>query len=146
MINKENISYLTVGQTNDLIDHGLTLPKDPWLLVRKSILIYGEKEWFHIKKSELENLGDRTKIKACIKSCSPVFSSLDILEKILLFQSKFPRSNLMLMTTKDLYFQCTFEDPRVFDNNESNLISLKERDFNTLLYKLIIELTKYNIS
>lgn len=142
----ENEHYLTVEKTECLVERGVTLPKNPWIKVKKRSWLFHEKEWFYMKKSELDNLKSKINIKDVIHYTEyPVFSSVDLLEKVLVFQEKFIGCNLMLLNEPGKGFQCAFEDPRI-KSEENNIIVIKDDSFINLLYKLVLELTKYNIS
>lgn len=139
-------NYLTIEQTRLLMDKGITLPDDPWLLIAKKSYFWGDKEWFYIKKSGLihfrKNLDKE--LDKYISTEHPVFSTLELLEKVLNFQKKFPGTNLMLMIDKEGNYQCSFEDPRV--EGSDGIILLKNKTIEMLMFELVKELTKYNIS
>lgn len=140
-------SYLTEGQTEWLISKGITLSDDPWIKVYKKAFFWGDKEWFYIRKSGLNHFKReflKKEFDKYINSEQPVFSTLELLDKILNFQKKFPGTNLMLMVDKEGNYQCSFEDPRV--EGSDGIILLKNKTFEMLIFDLVKELIKYNIS
>ena len=50
----------------------------------------------------------------------------------------------MLMVDKEGNYQCSFEDPRV--EGSDGIILLKNKTFEMLIFDLVKELIKYNIS
>ena len=139
-------SYLTVEQTKLLVEKEVTLSADPWLKVYKKAYFFGEREWFYIRKSGLDHFKKELdkELNKRINSIHPIFSTSELLEKVLNFQKKFPGTNLMLMVNKIGNYQCSFEDPRV--EGTDGIILLENKTFEMLIFDLVNELIKYNIS